>query len=419
MPFLPTEARQLLDLQVGAVEPTLRVNGDALVADVDRWLDTSVTPALWRLWDGADWQQIGPTLGSMSLDDLSDVDLSAGPVADATVALVEDPDTPGLWVPGTVTSGGGGGSAGYTEILGDGVEDTFTVTHGLSTKAILVQAFELTSGEQLIHGTDYTTTILNASSIEVVFTTAPATNDVRVNVVVAVAGAGAVPLAVFVDAIGATPALNATSMVLDVSAVDIQAGDMLVVAACTRNKRLDSGSPQGPQGGGAWTLRHGVSVTNAGGASADPWTSRDEQVGIWSRVATVDDESVTQYTIAMVDTGTDGARGVLLVFRGPTTWSESSLAGGTLNAPARNGAEGGVVVGIWSSALESTSDDFTGPPSGWTEGRREGTNIGTANGTRLYAAYKILTSDTGTGLAAVQQTGMTDYLAAASVLLAP
>ena len=59
MPFLATETRQLLDLQVSDVAPTLRVNGEALVAGVDRWIDPSSLPPVEYLWDGTEWVVLG------------------------------------------------------------------------------------------------------------------------------------------------------------------------------------------------------------------------------------------------------------------------------------------------------------------------------------------------------------------------
>jgi hypothetical protein len=90
---------------------------------------------------------------------------------------------------GTVTidasGGGGGGGASYAETVGDGVDDTFTITHSLDTSDVVVVAWEVSTGEQLA----VAVTVLDADSVRVVFTDAPGTDDARV-VVLASGGSG-------------------------------------------------------------------------------------------------------------------------------------------------------------------------------------------------------------------------------------
>jgi hypothetical protein len=62
--------------------------------------------------------------------ELVDVDLGVTPVSDASVALVEDPGTPGLWVPGSVVAGGIEG-AGGADTIANGLSSK-VVTHGVA-----------------------------------------------------------------------------------------------------------------------------------------------------------------------------------------------------------------------------------------------------------------------------------------------
>jgi hypothetical protein len=83
----------------------------------------------------------------------------------------------------TIDATGGGGS--YAETVGDGVEDTFTITHSLDTADVVVVAWEVSTGEQLA----VAVTVLTVNSVRVVFTVAPDTDDARV-VVLASGGSG-------------------------------------------------------------------------------------------------------------------------------------------------------------------------------------------------------------------------------------
>ena len=107
-------------------------------------------------------------------------DLDAEPVA--------EPDDRLVLKDGVIRRGsaaGGGGGAAYDETVGDGTEVTFDVTHDLGTSAIVVDAWEVSSGERLAPAW----LILDNDTVRVVFTSAPDTDDARV-VVLASGGSG-------------------------------------------------------------------------------------------------------------------------------------------------------------------------------------------------------------------------------------
>lgn len=84
----------------------------------------------------------------------------------------------------TTGTGGGEGVAPYATTIGDGSTTTFVITHGLGTKDVLVHVYSLTSPfPAYVMSPDHTST----NTITLTFTTAPATNSVRV-VVAAYAG---------------------------------------------------------------------------------------------------------------------------------------------------------------------------------------------------------------------------------------
>lgn len=117
--------------------------------------------------------------GAEVLDDLTDVDTTG--VADGDV-LVYDADT-STWVPGE--GGGGSANASYSEKVGDTSETTFNIEHSLDSSAVVVEVIEVSSGDGLVAGTDYTWSVVSDDKIEVVFDTAPDTDDALVVVIAA------------------------------------------------------------------------------------------------------------------------------------------------------------------------------------------------------------------------------------------
>lgn len=94
------------------------------------------------------------------------------------------------WIPEPGQGGGGGGgNAAYAETVGDGNTTSFDITHGLGSSDVAVEVIELSSGDALVHGTDYTWLILDEDEIRVVFSSAPGVDDARV-VVLAAGGEG-------------------------------------------------------------------------------------------------------------------------------------------------------------------------------------------------------------------------------------
>ena len=151
-----------------------------------------------RIWTGTEWLDVWAA--GMPLDLLGDVSKqSLAPsdpqLDDVWLDLSQSPPVWRIWldVDGTeewVTFGGGGGGGGAAEcdLYGDGVATTIDVAHGLATSCLLVEVSEVASGDALVHGTDYTWLILNDDTIRVVFTVAPATEDVRIVVAAGAAG---------------------------------------------------------------------------------------------------------------------------------------------------------------------------------------------------------------------------------------
>lgn len=108
--------------------------------------------------------------GAEVLDDLTDVDTTG--VADGDV-LVYDADT-STWVPGEASN------ASYSEKVGDTSETTFNIAHSLDSSAVAVEIIEVSTGDALVAGTDYTWSVTDADNIEVVFGTAPGADDALV-----------------------------------------------------------------------------------------------------------------------------------------------------------------------------------------------------------------------------------------------
>lgn len=74
------------------------------------------------------------------------------------------------------------GQLHYSETKGDGSTTVFTIDHNLDVNATDVVVKEISSGDLLVHGTDYTVSVTNSNSLDVTATSAPATNDWRITV---------------------------------------------------------------------------------------------------------------------------------------------------------------------------------------------------------------------------------------------
>jgi hypothetical protein len=112
-----------------------------------------------------------------SLDDLTDVVISS---ATPNQVLKYDGTN---WVNATAPSGAGGSV--YVSTIGDGSTSTFTLTHGLSTRDIVVSITEAVSPYSAINTTWEATTL---NTLTVYFDSAPSSNSVRVAVYGAVSG---------------------------------------------------------------------------------------------------------------------------------------------------------------------------------------------------------------------------------------
>ncbi len=76
------------------------------------------------------------------------------------------------------SGGGGGGSVSkYATTIGDGSTLVYTVTHSLNTSDISVAVWELTTPFELVFPT---VAIATVNSITVTFSSAPASNSMRV-----------------------------------------------------------------------------------------------------------------------------------------------------------------------------------------------------------------------------------------------
>ena len=112
-----------------------------------------------------------------SLDDLTDVIISA---ATPNQVLKYDGSN---WVNAIAPSGVAGTT--YFSTIGNGSTSTFTITHGLSTRDLVV-SFTDTASPYSSFSTTWEATTLNA--ITVYFETAPSSNSVRVSIYAAVSG---------------------------------------------------------------------------------------------------------------------------------------------------------------------------------------------------------------------------------------
>ena len=75
-----------------------------------------------------------------------------------------------------VTGGGSGGSATFAQNIGDGVATSIVVTHGLGTGDLTFSIREIASGEYVDTEKHY----VDPNNTRFVFSTAPATNSIRV-----------------------------------------------------------------------------------------------------------------------------------------------------------------------------------------------------------------------------------------------
>lgn len=103
---------------------------------------------------------------------------------DADVVVIEDSED--SWAKKKValssigTGGGGSSNASYSETVGDTTTTTFNITHSLNSSAVAVEVIEVSSGDGLVAGTDYTWSVTDNDTIQVVFASAPGTDDARV-----------------------------------------------------------------------------------------------------------------------------------------------------------------------------------------------------------------------------------------------
>lgn len=85
----------------------------------------------------------------------------------------------------TVTVAGSGTAAGYTADVGDGTNTSYTITHGLGTRDVVVQIYEKTGTYSQIDCEVRRTTV---NAVDLIFATAPTSNQYRV--VIAPSGTG-------------------------------------------------------------------------------------------------------------------------------------------------------------------------------------------------------------------------------------
>lgn len=152
------------------------------------------------------------------------------------------------WIPEPGQGGGGGGgNAAYAETVGDGNTTSFDITHGLGSSDVAVEVIELSSGDALVHGTDYTWLILDEDEIRVVFSSAPGVDDARV-VVLAAGGGGGSGLLVEEEA---STDVNFLELEIPSGATDVRLTGLLRVAvneqwgimyATVGNGTVDTGS---------------------------------------------------------------------------------------------------------------------------------------------------------------------------------
>lgn len=169
---------------------------EAAACDHGHWIELlpalEVDTSLVLAPDGADGVAWRPE-ADHALDDLTDVDTASTPPTDGQ-ALVYD-DASGLWVPGDVAAGGGGGTGSYAETIGDGTAASIQVTHGLATADIIVQLWDMSGTDPVLLAHDHadfptSITVDDADNVTLVFGSAPATDEYRV---VVLSGGSTIP----------------------------------------------------------------------------------------------------------------------------------------------------------------------------------------------------------------------------------
>lgn len=122
-------------------------------------------------------------IGDLPFSSAIQIEDDGTPVADAEVINFGT----GL----SVTDNGSGevtvdaGNLSYAETVGDGSETTFPIEHGLGTANIVVSVVELSTGEGLVHGVDFTWEVVDQDEIEVTFSSPPDTDDATLVVLAA------------------------------------------------------------------------------------------------------------------------------------------------------------------------------------------------------------------------------------------
>lgn len=77
------------------------------------------------------------------------------------------------------------GSASYSTIVGDGTTTSFTITHGLDTKNLVIQCYDINTTTGTLENIIGYYTILGDNSIQVDLSYAPVTNGLKVAIITA------------------------------------------------------------------------------------------------------------------------------------------------------------------------------------------------------------------------------------------
>lgn len=139
--------RLLLKDQTAAAENgiyTFAASGEPLVRAADADADSEVTAGLWVTVEEGATQ--ADTAWWLTTD---------GPIAVGTTALA--------FSPFPLTSGGGEGGPSYDEVGPPAAGQTWTVQHGLGSEALVVQVWDMSTGEEV----DVRKVITNANTVTV------------------------------------------------------------------------------------------------------------------------------------------------------------------------------------------------------------------------------------------------------------
>jgi hypothetical protein len=244
--------------------PGVHVGSDAPSSPLTHhwWVDTSSKPWLLKVWDQAEdeWVTVGAAGGggSVAVDDNGqEVTAEASRLNFGTGLSVTDDGGGEVTIDAT---GGGAGAGAYDEVVGDGTEVTFDVEHGLGTSAVVVAAWEVSSGERLTPAM----LILNDDEVRVTFSSAPDPDDARV-VVLASGGANG---ETEVDRVQYHPSSSVASTVSTSSLTAIDTTNLrLVFTAPSAEVVVSLTALAFAAGGGnelTWSMLDGASeVTNA------------------------------------------------------------------------------------------------------------------------------------------------------------